>query len=87
MSTRLPSLEFLLECSDQSLCDLVMKSYERAAGCTKRAKMEWEEAVENRAIAETAQWIRENRENLFEQVRKTLDAKTPVQFPQQRKSA
>ena len=82
---RLPSLEFLMECSQQSLTELELRSLDSSAQCLKRAKMEWEESIVQREAAGVVRFFIENRELILEQARKTVEAKVPVVFPSQQK--
>ena len=84
MNKPLPSLEYLLECSEMSLRDLELAALDRAAQCRKRARIEHDEAdahIENAAVA---RFLIENRPALLEAARRTLDAQEVLPF---RKSA
>lgn len=80
-SNRLPSLNYLLECSVASLYDLELAALVRSANCLKQARLEWEEAVAQREAAGVTRWLIENREALLEVARKTLDAQASHQLP------
>lgn len=68
----LPSLDYLLTCSKQSLQDVELANLNRAANCLKRAREEWFEAVTQREAAGVARWLIENRDALLEQAKRTL---------------
>ncbi len=55
-----------------ALRDLELYALSRAAGCLKRSKLEWEEAVAQREAAGVARWLIENRPKLLEQASRTV---------------
>ena len=82
LTLRMPSLEYLMECSRQSLYDLELFSLSRAAQCLKAAKHEWEEAAALKETAGVARWLIENRENLLAQARRTVAGQKVAVFPE-----
>src|SRR5580704_14248523 len=82
----LPSLEWLLDCSESSLQDLEMAALDRGSRRLKAAKAEWHEAVAQFANAEIARYFRDHRGEILEQARRTFDAEKFV-FPERRKTA
>ena len=84
MNKPLPSLEYLLECSEMSLRDLELAALDRAAQCKKRAKMELDESVAQQEAAGVARWLIDNRAGILDAARRTLDAQEVLPF---RKSA
>lgn len=75
----LPSMEFLLQCSIQTLYDLELAALDRAANHLKTAKLEWEEAAAQREVAGVARWLIETRDVLLEQASRTVEIK--AEFP------
>lgn len=84
----LPPLEYLLECSEQSLGDLELACLNRCQQCLKAAKSEWEEAVAQREAAGVARWLMENRAELLKQASLSVEGRAAFDvFQQQRRSA
>ena len=83
----IPKPEKLFDFSDQSLQDLQLASLDRSARHLKAAKAAWNEAVREEAIAIAAQYFLENRHQIVEQARLTMDIQVVLEFPQSRKSA
>ncbi len=77
----LPSVNYLLRCSKDSLQDLELAALSRAAQHLKTAKLEWEEAAAQKEIAGVARWLIECREQLLEQSRRSLDISPVPEFP------
>jgi hypothetical protein len=77
----LPSLEFLLTCSLNSLHDLELAGLNRSDQHFKAAKMEIAEGIAQREIAGVARFLIEFRDPLVAMVRKTLDPQTIFEFP------
>ena len=69
---RLPSLEYLLTCSEESLADIELAALNRYANCLKTARAELTEAIAQREAAGVARWLRDNRAELLERARRTL---------------
>jgi len=82
-SNRLPSLNYLLECSVASLCDLELAALARSSNCLKQAKLEWEEAVAQREVAAVARWLIENRDALLQMTARTVDVRPVEDLPGQ----
>jgi hypothetical protein len=82
----LPPLEYLFTCSEISLQDLEMASFDRGARRLKAAKEEWNEAVTQLANAEVARYFRDHRGQILETARKTLEQGV-LEFPTARKRA
>lgn len=83
----LPSLSYLLDCSEQSLQDVELACLNRSQQCLKAARGEWEEALAQREAAGVARWLIDNRRELLKQASLTLEgAQSTIPFPQ-RKSA
>ena len=78
-----PPLEYLLECSQKSLYDLELAALNRSQQHLRAAKAEWEEAVSQREVAGVARWLIENRENLLDLVRQTINHASGDSFPGQ----
>lgn len=83
----LPSLEYLFDCSDQSLTDLEMAALNRASNRLRAAKAEWNEAIAQRAAADVARYFREHRKEMLEMARRTVEGEHALSFPQARKTA
>ena len=83
----LPSLEYLLECSKQSLADLELMALNLSANCLRVARAEWEQAVAQREVAGVARWLLENREEILATARRTIEAQGVIAFPGSRKTA
>jgi hypothetical protein len=77
---RIPPLEYLLDCSENSLADLELAALNRSQQCLKVAKAEWEEAVAQREAAGVARWLIENRRELFRQASVTIE-QDAIHFP------
>jgi len=86
-SPALPTLEYLFECSDQSLHDLELAALDRSAQCLRKAKEEWMEGAAQRESAGVARWLITNRAGILEMARRTVDAQTAIPFPQARRRA
>lgn len=82
----LPRLEWLLETSKRELQELELASLNRSQRAIKTARLEWEEALAQRSVAEVARWLIENREAMLEMGRRTIDQQEVLVFPE-RKSA
>ena len=70
----MPSLEYLLTCSGNSLEQAELSALNRAGNCMKAAKLEWEQAVAWREVAGVARWLIENRDKLLAEARRSLEA-------------
>jgi hypothetical protein len=77
----LPSVEYLLSCSKQTLHDLELASLARSANHLKTAKREWNEASAQIEVSGVARWLIENRDQLLEQCSRTLEVNTTAEFP------
>ena len=86
MTPPTPPLEYLLECSLQSLRDLELAALDRSAQSLKRAKLELDEAVAQRELAGVARWLVENRAGILDAARRTLDAQAVLEFPQRKRA-
>ncbi len=82
----LPPLEYLFECSEQSLQDLELASLNRSANCLKTAKAEWEQSVTQRECAGVARWLLEHREEIKATARRTVDAQAVISFPDRKRA-
>lgn len=60
----LPTVEYLLTCSRQSLQELELNCLNRAQQCLKAARREWEEAVTQRGAADVTRWLLEHRDEI-----------------------
>jgi hypothetical protein len=81
----MPPLEFLLECSEQSLRSLELACLNRSQQALKAARLEWEEALAQREVAGVARWLIEHRVELLRQARLTLEARQAlIPFPKVR---
>jgi hypothetical protein len=80
----LPPLEYLFECSEQSLCDLELACLNRGSQRLKAAKAEWNEAVGQFANAEVARYFRDNRGEMLETARRTVEGQLMMNFPKRR---
>lgn len=69
----LPSLEYLMTCTDRSLGELELACLNRSQQCLRAAREEMEEAVAQREAAGVARWLIENRPVLIEQARQTIE--------------
>jgi len=79
----LPSLEYLLECSNEALATLELKCLDLSAQNLKAAKSEMEQSVANREAAGVCRWLIENREDLINLSRKVIDGKQGIiRFPE-----
>lgn len=88
MPTPLPSLEYLLECSEQSLADLELACLNRSQQCLRTARFEWEEAVAQRECAGVARWLIDNRRALLDAAHATLGGRQiTLVFPGMKKIA
>lgn len=83
----IPKPAMLFDVSRLFLQDLVMASLDRSSRHLKAAKISWTEAVQEQAIAIAAQYFLENREEMQERARHTLDMQSLLEFPQARRSA
>lgn len=83
----LPSPEMLFDVSEMTLQDLQLASLDRSARHLKAAKAAWNEAVREEAIALVAAYFFENRADILERARLTLESQTVLEFPQQRRTA
>lgn len=80
----LPRLEWLLETSKRELQELELASLNRSQRAIKAARLEWEEALAQRSVAEVARWLIENREALLEMGRRTIDQQEVLVFPERK---
>ena len=71
---RLPALQYA-----ESHHDLESASLNRSASHLNAAKLERDEAVAHRKIADVARWLIENREQILEQASRTVGIK--AEFP------
>jgi hypothetical protein len=79
--TRMPSLQYLLSCSRQSLNDLELASLNRSSNCLRAARLEWQEAVAQREIAGVVRWLIENRDALLQMTARTVDVRPVEELP------
>lgn len=78
----LPSLEYLLECSDNSLQDLELACLNRSQQCLRAARSEYEEAIAQREAAGVSRWLIENRRELLKQASLTIEGcQGTIPFP------
>lgn len=71
----LPSLDYLLGCSENGLRDIELAALNRSANCLKAARLELEEAIAQREAAGVARWLIENRGRILEQASRTVEIK------------
>lgn len=83
----IPDPEFLFDVSQTTLQDLQLASLDRSARHLKAAKANWNEAVREEAIALVAAYFFENRSQILERARLTLEAQAVLEFPRERKRA
>jgi hypothetical protein len=83
----LPPLEYLFECSQQSLGDLELAYLDRAAQSLKAAKAEWNNAVGQAANAEVVRYFRDHRPEILDMARRTIERQSTIEFPGVRKRA
>ena len=82
MNTALPPLEYLLDCSENSLQSLELACLNRSQQALKAARIETEEALAQRAVAEVARWLLDNRAELLRQASLTLEGRqSAIPFP------
>lgn len=81
-----PKLEWLLESSDSSLQSLELACLNRSQQALKVARIESEEALAQRAMAELARWLLENRRELIRQAGITVEAQTAIPFPERKRA-
>lgn len=87
-SPAMPSIEYLLECSDQSLQDLELACLNRSQQCVRTARLEIEQAVAQREAAGVARWLIENRRALLDAAHATLGGRQiTLVFPGMKKIA
>lgn len=81
----LPPLEYLLDCSEMSLQSLELACLNRSQQSLKAARIETEEALAQRAVAEVARWLLENRKELLRQASLTLEGRQgAIPFPERK---
>ena len=79
----LPTLEYLLECSNEALATLELKCLDLSAQNLKAAKAEMEQATANREAAGVCRWLIENRDDLINLSRRIIDGKQGLlRFPE-----
>lgn len=84
----LPPLPYLVECSDSALQELELKSLDLAAQCTKRAKLEMEQAITYRGEADVCRFLINNRNDLIDLARLVADGRQRLlRFPELRRTA
>jgi hypothetical protein len=76
----LPSLDFLLTCSQQTLNELELASLDRSSRSLKRAKEEISEGVAQREVAAIARFLIEHRDSIMEEARKIIDLQRRLDF-------
>ncbi len=82
------SLPYLLECSDNALQELELKSLDMDAQCRKRAKAELDQAVAHRELAGVCRFLIVHRSDLIDLARQIVDGKQRLlHFPEFRKTA
>lgn len=64
--TTLPSLPFLMECSESAIQDLELKSLDLAAASVKRARAEMAQAVSYREVAGICRFLIEHRNEMID---------------------
>ena len=69
----MPSLDYVLSCSETGLHDIELVALGRSANCLRAARLEWEEAIAQREIAGVARWLIENRGKLLDAMRRTIN--------------
>lgn len=82
----IPPIEWLLDVSDNTLMELQLAALNRSAKHTKASKAELQAAVTQAAIAEVAQYMRENRKAIMELARRTLDQQAVISFPERKRA-
>ena len=78
----LPPLEYLLECSVQTLHELLLAALNRVAEHLKTAKLEWEQAAAHKEIAGVAQFLIDHRDQLLQRASRTLEVRATPEFPE-----
>lgn len=86
MNPPLPPTEYLLSCSEMSLRDLELAALDRAAQARKRGRLENEQADANIELAGITRWLIENRAEILDTARRTLDLQVPLEFPQRKRA-
>lgn len=84
--SKLPPIEYLLECSESSLQDLELACLNRSQQCLRAARNEWEEAVAQREAAGVTRFLIDNRSELLRQARKTVEGQTAIPFPERKRA-
>jgi hypothetical protein len=82
----MPSIEWLLDCSETTLQDLELAALNRSARHMKAAKADWNAAVTQAATAELARYLRENRKAILELARKSLEGQAVIVFPERKRA-
>lgn len=78
----LPSLDWLLFSSENSLQQMELSCLNRSQQCLRAAREEWEEAVAQREAAGVARWLIENRRELLKQASLTVEgSQGTIPFP------
>ena len=80
------SLEFLLNASDQTLCDAQLASMDRGAKHLKAAKVSWNAAIDEFVNAEVAAVFRDRRAEIMERARQTIEAQSLIEFPERKRA-
>lgn len=74
----LPSLPYLLGCSDSALGDLELSLLDLASQCMKRSKEEMERAVSYRERAGAIRFLINDRNEMMNIARRTVDGRQAV---------
>lgn len=77
----LPSVEYLLTCSEQDLGSIELAALDRQAQLLKAATNSWKEASRQGEVAGVCRWLLLNRNALLDEARRTVDVQTVLTFP------
>jgi len=75
MDSQLPPLEYLFDCSINSLQDLGLKMYDLAAQSEKQARVEHQQALTYRGIADICTFLANHRSDIIDLAKLVVDGK------------
>jgi hypothetical protein len=71
----LPSLEYLVSCSESALQELELRTLDLASQCSKRARLEMDQAISYRGTADVCRFLINHRSDLIDLAKLVTDGK------------
>jgi len=80
--SNLPRVEYLIECTSDTLGTLELKELDLASQCERRARLEMGQAIAHRGAAEVCRFLIEHKDELVDLAKLVADGKQRLlRFP------